>query len=139
MKKIILTGAAFAFLATAMVSCGSSEGTEDVTSATETTGTEEIAPETETTETVAEVPTFSSEEVNQGLVAYKALMDEYLKAAQEKDVAKIQALTTQYAQLSQNVQSWASKLKPEEVQQFTEYTNKLNAEWAAAAQQAVAQ
>lgn len=135
MKKIILTGAAFAFFAATLVSCGE---TKDTTAETpkETAGT--TAPEVVTPEATpaGDAPSFSSEEVNKGLADFKTLKNDYVKAIESKDQAKINEFTTKYTTWSQSAASWATKLKPEEAQAFSEYMTKLSQEWGAAAQAA---
>ncbi len=135
MKKILLSGAAIAFLATAMVSCG--ENKEAKTETTETATTNEAEqpaePAVATPTDAGAAPTFSSEEVNKGLADYKTLMDEYVKAIADKDQAKIADLSQKYATWSQSAATWAQKLKPEEAQQFSEYMQKLAKEWTDAA------
>ena len=79
---------------------------------------------------------FSSEEVNKGLAEYKTLMDEYVKAIESKDQAKMTELATKYSTWAQAAGSWASKLKPEEAQKFSEYMQKLAKDWTDAATKA---
>jgi hypothetical protein len=81
-------------------------------------------------------PVFSSEEVNQGLADYKRLMDEYTLAIQKKDAVKIQELSAAYQLWSRSAASWATKLRPDEAQQYSDYMQVLSKEWAIAAQHA---
>ncbi|WP_118974340.1 hypothetical protein [Taibaiella koreensis] len=142
MKKLILAGAALALFSTAIISCGENKDakTEEATTTTTTTTTEptqttETAP---TTTAATDAPTFSSEEVNKGLAEYKTLMDEYMKAIESKDQAKIAELGQKYATWSQGAGSWATKLKPEEAQKFSEYMQTLSKQWTDAAAKAAA-
>ena len=138
MKKLILAGAAFAFMGTALVSCGENKETKTETTTTETTTTETAKPEeTAATTPASDAPTFSSEEVNKGLAEYKAMITDYAAAIKSKDQAKITEFSAKAQEVGKNMQSWMSKLKPEETQKFTEYWQKLSTEWAAAAQAAV--
>ncbi len=136
MKKVILTCAAFAFFAATLVSCGENkEATTETVATEEQPVTEEpIAPEA--TVATSDAPTFSSEEVNRGLADYKVLMNEYVTAIEAKDAAKITELNTKAQQIATNAASWGQKLKPEEMQKFSEYWQQLAGEWAAAAQKA---
>lgn len=134
MKKVLLSGAAIALFATVMVSCGESKETKTETTETTTSTTEAEKPaETAATTPASDAPTFSNEEVNKGLAEYKTMIGEYATAMQSKDQAKIAALSTKAQEVGKNMQSWMTKLKPEETQKFTEYWQKLSAEWTAAA------
>lgn len=133
MKKILLSGAAIALLATVFVSCGENKETKTETTETTTTTTEAEQPATTAATPATDAPTFSNEEVNKGLAEYKALVTAYADAYKSKDQAKIAELSTKAQEVSKNMQSWMSKLKPEETQKFTEYWQKLSQEWTAAA------
>ena len=136
MKKIILAGAAFAFFAATLTSCGE---TKDATAETPKETAAETPSEAPTTPPAptSDAPSFSSEEVNKGLAEYKVLISDYTAALASKDQAKISEFTTKYAAWQQNASTWATKLKPEEAQAYGEYLAKLNQDWAAAAQAAV--
>lgn len=135
MKKMILSFAALAFFAATLVSCGGqNEATTETVSTEEAIPTEEVAPETSLA--ANDVPAFSSEEVNQGLAEYKALLNEYVGALESKDAAKITDLNARAQQVATNAASWGQKLKPEELQRFSEYWQQLANEWATAAQKA---
>lgn len=143
MKKITFTGLALAFVATAMISCGESADKKDqtgdsttitTTTTTTTTAPPADAPKTETASTDA--PSFSNEEVNKGLAEYKSLINDYVKAIESKDQATATALTTKYQQVATNMQSWITKVKPDEAQKLTDYMQKLGNEWSAAATKA---
>lgn len=139
MKKLILAGAALAMFSTTLISCGENKDPKTETETTTTTTTTEPAKPAETTPatTVAsDAPTFSSEEVNKGLAEYKTLMDEYVKAVAAKDQAKVAELTQKYTTWAQSAGSWASKLKPEEAQKYSEYIQKLSKDWTEAATKA---
>jgi len=135
MKKIILAGAAFAFFAATLTSCGE---TKDATAETPKETAAETPSEAPTTPPAptSDAPSFSSEEVNKGIADYKVLISEYSAALAAKDQTKIADITSKIAAWSQNASSWASKLKPEEAQAYGEYITKLNQEYAAAAQAA---
>ncbi|WP_118949806.1 hypothetical protein [Taibaiella helva] len=143
MKKLILAGAALALFSTTIISCGENKDakTEEATTTTTTTTTTEPAQTTETpasTTAATDAPTFSNEEVNKGLAEYKTLMDEYMKAIESKDQAKVAELGQKYATWSQGAANWATKLKPEEAQKFSEYMQQLGKQWTEAATKAAA-
>lgn len=141
MKRILLAGTACALFASVLVSCGENKETSTETETTTTTTTESELPADDgaAAASVSDAPTFSDEEVNKGLAEYKALIDEYAAAVKEKNQAKIAELTTKAQEASQNMQSWMTKLKPEETQKFTEYTQQLSQEWSNAANAAMGQ
>ena len=98
-KKLLLSVAAIALLATTIVSC-TSEKKADATSDTNELAAVDspaVSAETATTTTAADVPSFSNEEVNKGLAEFATLKDEYLAALKSKDATKIQELGTKYS------------------------------------------
>ena len=134
MKKFILPLAVFALV----VSCNK-KTTETTTKSTDslTTKTESgTTTSTTTTEVKTDVPKFSSEEVNKGLADYQQLLTDYKTAIANKDQAKLTELASKYQTWSQGAAAWASKLKPEEQKQFTDYMMKVAKEWTDAAQAA---
>lgn len=135
MKKVILSCTAVALFTFGLTSCGENKETTTETTTTETTTTEASKP-AETT-AASDAPTFSNEEVNKGLADFRTLKDEYVKAIESKDQAKISEFTTKYTAWAQGAATWAQKLKPEEAQAYGEYMTKLSQEWAAAASAAV--
>ncbi len=136
MKKILLSGAAIALLATVMVSCGENKETKTETTTTTTTEAEKPAETAATTPAASDAPTFSNEEVNKGLAEFKALKDQYVAAIASKDQAKIAELNKTYTTWAQGAASWGTKLKPEELQSYTDYMTKLTKEWSDAAMNA---
>lgn len=139
MKKVILSAAALAFFATTIISCGENkeaEATSTETVATETPNGTEVTTTTETTVST-DAPKFSNEDVNKGLEEYKTLLADYITAVKSKDQGKISELTTKFTQWSQNAATWSSKLKAEEMQQFSDYMQKLSKDWTDAATAAV--
>jgi hypothetical protein len=134
MKKVILSCTAVALFTFGLISCGENKETTTETTTTETTTTEEAKP-AETT-VASDAPTFSNEEVNKGLAEYKSMINDYVAAIESKDQAKIADLNTKAQAVSSSMSSWATKLKPEETQKFSEYMTKLSQEWSAAAMKA---
>jgi len=139
MKKMILSFAAASVLALGMTSCADQK--KDDAAATTTEQPAAPAPADEQASSVAATsttaaPTFSSEEVNKGLQDYTNLLNEYTSALASKDQAKIDESVKKFTQWSQQAGTWASKLKPEETQQFTDYLMKLSKEWQEAAAKA---
>lgn len=138
MKKTILSVAALGLFAATIVSCDSTKKTDatsdtsKVEASADTTKKEEVAATTK-----ADVPTFSSDEVNKGLAEFAALKDQYIAALKSKNSTEIQALSTKYSTWAQSAATWASKLKPDEVQKYSDYMTKVSKEWADAAQEAV--
>lgn len=133
MKRIILPLAVFALV----VSCN--KKTETTTTSTDslTTKTESgTTTSTTTTEVKAEVPKFSNEDVNKGLAEYQQLLTDYKTAIANKDQAKLTELAAKFQTWSQGAAAWASKLKPEEQKQFSDYLMKASKEWTDAAQSA---
>ncbi|MCT3690725.1 hypothetical protein HZP84_01550 [Elizabethkingia anophelis] len=134
MKRIILPLAVFALV----VSCNKK------TETTKTTSTDSLTTKTEsgtttsttTTEVKAEVPKFSNEDVNKGLAEYQQLLTDYKTAIANKDQAKLTELAAKFQTWSQGAAAWASKLKPEEQKQFSDYLMKASKEWTDAAQSA---
>ena len=134
MKRIILPLAVFA----RVVSCNKKTETKTTTSTDSlTTKTESgTTTSTTTTEVKAEVPKFSNEDVNKGLAEYQQLLTDYKTAIANKDQAKLTELATKFQTWSQGAAAWASKLKPEEQKQFSDYLMKASKEWTDAAQSA---
>lgn len=140
MKKTILSVAAIGLFAATLVSCDSTKKAKDSTDSTKveaSDSTKKDSTKVEETATKSDAPTFSSDEVNKGLAEYSKLKDEYIAALKSKNATEIQALGTKYATWAQNSATWASKLKPDEVQKYSDYMTKLSQEWAAAATEAV--
>lgn len=136
MKRIILPLAVFALV----VSCNKKTEATTTTTSTDslTTKTESgTTTSTTTTEVKAEVPKFSNEDVNKGLAEYQQLLTDYKTAIANKDQAKLTELATKFQTWSQGAAAWASKLKPEEQKQFSDYLMKASKEWTDAAQSAV--
>lgn len=133
MKKFILPILAGSVL---FAACG--ETTEENKAPETTVTTEEPKTEqpTEQPTTATENPNFSSDEVNKGLAEYATLLEEYKKAIAAKDQTKLAELNTKFQDWSKTAGTWATKLKPEEAQQFSNYMQKLTQDWAAAAQNA---
>ncbi|OPC44809.1 hypothetical protein [Elizabethkingia anophelis] len=134
MKRIILPLAVF----TLVVSCNKKTETTTTTSTDSlTTKTESgTTTSTTTTEVKAEVPKFSNEDVNKGLAKYQQLLTDYKTAIANKDQAKLTELAAKFQTWSQGAAAWASKLKPEEQKQFSDYLMKASKEWTDAAQSA---
>lgn len=134
MKRIILPLAVFALV----VSCNKKTETKTTTSTDSlTTKTESgTTTSTTTTEVKAEVPKFSNEDVNKGLAEYQQLLTDYKTAIANKDQAKLTELAAKFQTWSQGAATWASKLKPEEQKQFSDYLMKASKEWTDAAQSA---
>ncbi|MCT3832534.1 hypothetical protein HZP56_07610 [Elizabethkingia anophelis] len=134
MKRIILPLAVF----TLVVSCNKKTETTTTTSTDSlTTKTESgTTTSTTTTEVKAEVPKFSNEDVNKGLAEYQQLLTDYKTAIANKDQAKLTELAAKFQTWSQGAAAWASKLKPEEQKQFSDYLMKASKEWTDAAQSA---
>ncbi|MCZ4245633.1 hypothetical protein [Pedobacter punctiformis] len=139
MKKVILSVAAIGLLATTLVSCDSTKKTETTTDSTvSANGDTTVKVVTKTTETTrTEAPSFSSEEVNKSLADFNKLKDDYVAALKSKNATEIQALTEKYKVWSQKATTFAAKLKPEEIQKYTDYVSKVSQEWSEAAQEAI--
>ncbi|MGM9475400.1 hypothetical protein ACS5PU_03175 [Pedobacter sp. GSP4] len=140
MKNTILSVAAVGLLATALVSCDSTKKTETTKDSTAISAKGDTITKvtTTTTETVkTDIPTFSSEEVNKGLAEYSKLKDEYIAAVKSKNATEIKAIKEKYTAWANQATGWAAKLKPDEIQKYSEYVLKLSEEWTAAAKEAV--
>ncbi|KQM67204.1 hypothetical protein ASE74_07000 [Pedobacter sp. Leaf216] len=140
MKNTILSIAAAGLLASALVSCESTKKTETTKDSSEISanGDTIIKTTTKTTEIVKTgVPTFSSEEVNKGLADYVKLKDEYVAAVKSKNATEIKAINDKYTAWANKATGWASKLKPDEIQKYSDYVLKLTEDWSAAAKDAV--
>lgn len=127
MKKVLLYCTATVYVSATLISCAS-RTKQDAPAATTT----ELTSQEQATAVVSDAPVFSSAEVNSGLAEYQPLMKEYTAAIRSKDAAKIQELGARYQAWIQSAGTWSSKLKPEEVPQYTKYMQQLNAAWAAA-------
>ena len=140
MKNTILNIAAAGLLASTLVSCESTKKTETTKDSSEISANGDTITKitTKTTETVkTDVPTFSSDEVNKGLAEYAKLKDEYVAAVKSKNAAEIKALSDKYKAWANQATGWASKLKPDEIQKYSDYMLKLSEEWTKAAKEAV--
>lgn len=140
MKNTILSVAAIGLLTTSLVSCDSTTKTETTKDSTEISAKGDTITKvtTTTTETVkTEVPTFSSEEVNKGLAEYSKLKDEYVAAVKSKNATEIKAISDKYTAWANQATGWAAKLKPDEIQKYSDYVLKLSEEWTQAAKDAV--
>lgn len=140
MKNTILSIAAVGLLATTLVSCDSTKKTETTKDSSKiaVNGDTVTKVTTTTTETIkTDVPTFSSEEVNKGLAEYSKLKDEYVAALKSKNAAEIKAISDKYTVWANKATGWASKLKPDEIQKYSEYMIKVSEDWAKAAKDAV--
>lgn len=139
MRKILLSVAAVGLLATTLVSCDSTKKTEKTTDSTvSANGDTTVKVVTKTTEVkTSEVPTFSSEDVNSGLADLTKLKDDYVAAIKNKNATEIQALTEKYKAWSQKATTLAAKLKPEEIQKYTDYVTQISKEWGEAAHEAL--
>ncbi|TBO42426.1 hypothetical protein [Pedobacter kyonggii] len=140
MKNTILSIAAAGLLASTLVSCDSTKKTETTKDSSEISANGDTITKitTKTTETVkTDVPTFSSEEVNKGLAEYSKLKDEYVAAVKSKNAAEIKALSDKYTAWANQATGWASKLKPDEIQKYSDYMLKLSEEWTEAAKEAI--
>ena len=80
----------------------------------------------------ANVPTFSSSVVNDYVKAYDAFCNDYIKAYKSKDAGKFQSLAAKQADLAAKGQEAAKALKADEVQKFSDWTNKKAQELSAA-------
>lgn len=132
MKKTILSYASILLLSAALSACGSRTETKTETTTVETPAADAAKPAPESP-AVSEAPTFSNNEVNKGIAEYRTLIDNYLAAIDSKDQAKISQLSAQYQQVSMNMSVWATKLRPDETEKFTQYMQALGKQWQAAA------
>jgi len=137
MKKTILSVAAVGLLAATLLSCENTTKTTKSSDTTIVSGDTTIKTTVKTEQVKSDVPSFSSDEVNKGLAEYAKLKDEYLAALKSKNETQVKALTTKYSTWAQTASTWATKLKPDEVQKYTDYMTKVSKEWGAAAQEAV--
>jgi len=134
MKKTLLSVAAIALFATTIVSCqNDKKGTEGADSTKTEVSDSSFTAATAETPAKADVPTFSSEEVNKGLAEFDILKDQYVAALKSKNTTEIQALGAKYATWAQTSSTFVSKLKADEVQKYTDYMTKVSKEWSDAA------
>ncbi|MFC4211427.1 hypothetical protein ACFOWA_09555 [Pedobacter lithocola] len=84
-----------------------------------------------------DVPSFSSDEVNQGLAEYINLKYKYLEALKTKDTSALKSLSNKYLKWVKGANIWSEKLKPYEIQKYADYVLKLNKEWTFIAQEAI--
>ncbi|TCD26685.1 hypothetical protein EZ456_12060 [Pedobacter psychrodurus] len=141
MKNTFLSIASIGLLASALVSCDSTKKTETTKDSSEISSSGDTITKvtTTTTETVkTDIPTFSSEEVNKGLAEYSKLKDEYVAAVKSKNTAEIKALSDKYTAFANQAAGWASKLKPDEIQKYSDYMLKISEEWTEAAKEVIA-
>lgn len=140
MKNTICAVVAIALFAVTLVSCENTRKTEttkdsSTVSANGDTITKVITKMTEIVKTDA--PSFSSEEVNKSLAEYAKLKDDYVAALKTKNAAEIKAVSEKYTAWANQATTWASKLKPDEIQKYSDYVLKLGEEWSKAAKEAI--
>lgn len=133
MKKKLLSVAAIALLATTIISCSSEKKDDSANDTNQVAVVDSPAVSAETATTTSDVPSFSNEEVNKGLAEFATLKNEYVAALKSKDAAKIQELGTKYTTWAQGAATWATKLKADEMQKYSDYMTKISKEWTDAA------
>jgi len=140
MKNTISAVAAIALFVVTLVSCENTRKTETTkdSSTVSASGDTITKVTTKTTEIVkTDAPSFSSEEVNKGLAEYAKLKDDYVAALKTKNAAEIKAISEKYTVWANQATTWASKLKPDEIQKYSDYVLKLSEEWSKAATEAI--
>ncbi|SDE07096.1 hypothetical protein [Pedobacter soli] len=140
MKNTICAVTAIALFAVTLVSCENTRKTETTkdSSIVSANGDTTTKVTTKTTEIVkTDAPSFSSEEVNKSLAEYAKLKDDYMAALKTKNAAEIKAVSEKYTAWANQATTWASKLKPDEIQKYSDYVLKLSEEWSKAAKEAI--
>lgn len=136
MKKTICAVAAIALSAVTLVSCENTRKTETTKDSNTVSANGDTITKvtTKTTETVkTDIPSFSSEEVNKGLAEYAKLKDDYVAALKTQNAAELKVISEKYTVWANQATTWASKLKPDEIQKYSDYVLKLSEEWSKAA------
>lgn len=120
MKKIIPPIFAAAFL---FASCGdaATNETKNADSVASNTQTQNETAAVEQQAGKLQIPQFSDESVNQNLQEANRLMDALTQAVTEKDPQKIADLGVRFGVWAKAAQDWKSRLKPEEMQKFSEF------------------
>lgn len=86
---------------------------------------------------LTDAPSFSSDEVNQGLSEYIDLKNKYLEVLKTKDTAALKSLSAKYLHWVKGATIWSEKLKPDEIKKYSDYVFRLNKEWTHIAQEAI--
>jgi len=74
-------------------------------------------------------PQFTNEDVNAGLARFEPLRQEYEKAIESKNTAKIAEITTKYNQWVGEAATWGLKLTKDENQIYIDHYTKLVRQW----------
>lgn len=122
MKKTLFSVIAIALFAV-ITSCQSNQ--KETTDGDSTTASQSIPGAA----VAADIPKFSSEEVNEGFAKFEPLKQEYIAALKSKDEAKIKAVNDKYIEWIKVAVTWGNKLTQEESKLHTDYYSKLVHEW----------
>jgi hypothetical protein len=125
MKKVLFALSLVAL--TAMVSCKDKEKVETETTTVDTTATKTDAPVVEetTTTTSVTVPTFSNDEVQKFANDYAKYTEDVMAAAKSNDAEKIKDLQAKATEWATKSQAAMSKMTPEDVKKWGEFTTSL--------------
>lgn len=149
MKKVFLTVLTLGFLAIGMVSCQSDK--KDKTSDDSTAvasdsssvkvGNDAAAPVTAPTkEEIANsqvaAPSFSNDEVNEGIKEFSKIKEEYVSALESKNADEIKAAKDKYNAWVTKAATWGNRVSTDENQKYIEYYQKLVRQWDIAGRQA---
>jgi len=124
MKKVLFALSVVGL--TAMVSCKKEEvkvETETVDSTAVPTEAP-VVEETKTTTTV-EVPTFSNDDLQKFASDYAKYTEDVIKAAQDKDAAKIADLQAKATEWTSKAQAAAAKMTPEDAKKWADFATAL--------------
>ncbi len=125
MKKVLFALSVVGL--TTMVSCKKDEVKVETETTDSTTVAETEAPvveETKTTTTV-EVPTFSNDELQKFASDYAKYSEDVIKAAQDKDAAKIAELQGKATEWTSKAQAAAAKMTPEDAKKWADFATAL--------------
>jgi len=131
MKKTILSLLSLGIILFA-TSC-KDEAKSESSSTEETTEVAEKKEESDKSEPAksesnSNVPNFDNEQVQDYVNAYEEYMDEYKKAAENKDMAALGSLGEKGQALGQKTQEVMGNLSGDDIQKFNDYMQKKSAE-----------
>ncbi|WP_300675384.1 hypothetical protein [Soonwooa sp.] len=130
MKKLFLAAAAMGLLS--MTACkkdnkvenSTENATEKVTDKAETAG-DVMDNVNKSADVASDVPKFSSPEVQKFADDYAAFYKEVAEAAKSGDATKIQEMQKKTMDWAQKAQGFTQKMTPEDIQKWTDWSQKI--------------
>lgn len=131
MKKLLLLVTVVSLIA--FVGCKNKAPKKDLETKTEEVK-EDVKKAVEDVKEDVKAAGFSSPEIAKGVEEWKGFMDEYTKAVESKNAAKIQELSTKAQEWQTKAQEWTSKMTPEDAKKWGEISKKYSEKLQAAMQ-----